>query len=156
MNALFPPPPPTACCRRGLTSPPGYSPGNLRADIAAAATPRRVVAPKMMQRMCDVCVVFTEYLQTKTDAPAYRQGGSTAQSAYSPVDHRRAAGSPPRRLVLGVSHERMMHNDIYQVMFVPSSAGNWRRGRVVAGFAAARSAVPERSTASRVTEGVRR
>ena len=59
MDTLFPPPPPTARCRRGLTSPPGYPPGDLRADTAAPAAPRRVVASKMMRRMCDVCVVFT-------------------------------------------------------------------------------------------------
>ena len=81
MNALFPPPPPTAYCRRGLTSPPGYPRGDLRADMAAAAALRRVVAPKMMRHMCDVCVVFTEYrVQTKTGALAYSRGGLTTQS----------------------------------------------------------------------------
>ena len=49
-----------------------------------------------------------------------------------------------------------MHNDIYQVMFVPSSAGNGGRGRVTGGSAVAGSAVPRRLTASRVPEGVRR
>ena len=155
MNILFPPPPPTTCCRRGLTSPPSYPPGNLRADIAAAAAPCRVVASKMMRRMCDVCgVEFTEY-RRKADAPAYCHGGWTTESGYLPVDHRSLLGRR-RAAWFWASHERMMHNNIYQVMFVPSSAGYGRRGRIVAGCAAAGSAVPERSTASRVTEGVRR
>ena len=156
MNILFPPPPPTTCCRRGLTSPPSYPPGNLRADIAAAAAPCRVVASKMMRRMCDVCgVEFTEYTDGRRTHPptatvdGRRSQGTCLLITAALLGRRRAAW-------FWASHERMMHNNIYQVMFVPSSAGYGRRGRIVAGCAAAGSAVPERSTASRVTEGVRR
>ena len=70
-------------------------------------------------------------------------------------DHHRAAGHC-RAARCWALPERIMHNDMYQVMFGPSSAGNGGRGRIAAGSAVAGSAVLRRLTASRVPEGVRR